>query len=67
MREEETPLGAMGVSIGVGKLVVKPVQPYPLVNAEVHCKSLTNGEEQAKRPIGFVGLVGPKSVTSGCD
>lgn len=67
LREEETSLGVVRVGVSVSKLVVQPVDPHPLVNAEVHGEPLTKEEKQAERPPGFVRLVRPKSVTSRSD
>lgn len=64
MREEESPLHVVRVSVGVAVLVMNSMITRPDVNTILSGNRLSDGEKNSQRKLCFVRSVCPKSVSA---
>lgn len=65
--EEESPGGIMGICISVRELVMHSMISGPFVDRVLEGDRLQDHQEDSQWQASFVGLVGPQSMSSGCD
>ena len=64
MREEESSVDVMGISIGVSPLVMATVITGPFDNVILESHRVHKHEKDSERESGLVASVGPESVSS---
>jgi hypothetical protein len=67
MAVEETLANGVGVLVGVGVAVVGAVVAAPPADGTLNGTATNEGEEDAEREGGIVGLVCPETMVTGCD
>lgn len=67
MGEEEATSGIMRIGISFRELVVDTMIAGPMEGGILEGDRIENDQNETQRPFGFVGTMGPQTMSSSCD